>query len=176
MSDTHKIPSSELSGKQPLSGSYTVSFQMNVKADDNVFIADVVQALAAGFSGEELLKKIADIKLEKLDKKGNAYSVLKAGDTVIVSKTIKVTAKIVHDNGFYVVGPVGEFVGESEIVLPRGIRAYVNKVSDAGVELVDFDQAVPVNLLDVETNEPTETDVNIDLLILNTDSVERVEE
>lgn len=172
----NNLPHKEASGKSPLNGTYKVSFNVDVETGDEFSLSDLAQVISTGF-GEGLMDRVSHLKVEKMAKEGAIP--LKAGDTVYLTRTIKVSAQILDDNGYFFVGSSTEDsreMGTQEITLTEGSTGIVNQVKDGKVEIIDLDRTSFAELVDPETNDFFEDAVNIDLIAIDLDAVEKVTE
>lgn len=177
----YKIPMDELAGKSNLVGSYRISFDINISAEDEIGISDVAQGLAEGFEESPVLNAIANLDIEKLSKEGKILpKLLKVGDLIELTQAITLKAAIFEEDGNYVIGKRHDWSIEvsdsTEITLPEASRAVVNRVYSDKVELVELDTYITASLFDDEIQEVVETPVNVDLISVDLNSVQRVEE
>jgi hypothetical protein len=181
MINKFKLPLSESSGSKSLNGAYKVSFDINISSDDKILIDDLTQAIASGFEDSIILAKISHLDFEKVNKDGSVKQVkpVKVGDVVRLINDIEIVATILYDEGYYTIGKetlTTQNLGEMEVVLTKDSTAIVNQIIKEGVELIDFDSSVTVPLEDPETSEICDSQVNIDLVTLDTTDVEAVED
>lgn len=178
MEQKPKLPPHEASGRKPLNGSYKVSFQIEMTAEDQVTLSDLTQALTEGF-GETLIERVADLSVEKLSRSGKIAPSLKTGDLVRLTKNITVTATVLDDEGVYSVGLPTEdskVVGDYEVVIPEGSHAVINQIAEDRVEIIELDKEAVVLFKDAETDDVFEDRASVDLISVNLDDVEKVGE
>jgi hypothetical protein len=164
-----------LDEKKPLNGKYKVSFDVEVNNGDDLTVTDIVQAIASGFEESPVLSKIANLNFTQYIQP----TTLKIGDIVIVKEEVKITANILEEDGYYVVGELTDktnLVGEMCISVPAGSKATVNQIVSNGVELVEFDMTTYAPLQDPETYDIVDTPVILESITLNPDILEKVDE
>lgn len=165
MSQYNYLPPEELNDSK-LNGIYRVSFEVQVKTDDELSLSDVTQSLTEGLQrgfGENFVDKVAELSVEKIMKK--AVKVLKVGDMVRIKENIQLKANVYNDDGYIFVGQkndISEVVGENtDLNIEAGSVGYVNKISKDIVEVIDLDKAVD--------------DINIDLISVNAEQIEKID-
>ena len=173
MSENPKLPFSEASGKKCLSGTYRVSFLINIDSEDGVQASDVGLFLTQGL-GDNLIEKVSNVDVEKIYKV--AVAPLKPGDLVYINQDLTVKANVVKDiNGIYCVGSVGESICEEySLPLQRGVVAEVNGIKEGQAELISFENLIESSFIDPETNEPFNEFVRVDKIAVDLDAVEKI--
>jgi len=166
MSQYNYLPEDERYNDSKLHGIYRVSFEIQVGSDDALSLSDITQSLTEGFErgfGKDFVNKVAELSVEKITKK--AIKVLKVGDTVLVKEPIKITANIYSDDGYIFVGnrnEISEVVGENvDLSIEAGSIGFINKIAGNVIEVVDLDRPVK--------------DVNIDLITVNAEQIEKID-
>lgn len=169
MTYNNYLPEDERYDDSKLNGIYKVSFEIKVKAEDELSLSDVTQALTEGLDrgfGEGFVEKVAELAVEKITKKSEkTLKVLKVGDTVYIKETIKVKANIYSDDGYLFTGKktdISETISENvDLAIEAGSIGYVNKIANDVIEVVDLDRPVE--------------DVNIDLITVKAEQIEKID-
>lgn len=171
-----KLPLNEISGRKPLSGTYKVSFTVEIFAEDDLSLDDVVHGVASGFQGHPALEKLANMDVEKIVPKAER---LKIGDVVFLTEDVQIMANVLHVEGHFLVGEKlngMDEVGPTPLTITRGSVAIINKITREGAELIDFQEAVEVSLLNPETDEPFQAPVSVDRATVSIGALRKVEE
>jgi hypothetical protein len=179
MAYNNYLPDDELYGESKLKGIYRVSFDIQVRSDDELSLSDVAQALTEGFGrgfGEDFVSsKVADLSIEKVTKK--AAKVLKVGDKVQLKSDLDLKAEIYSDDGYVFIGNKNE-ISESVTTEPVSITVfagsigYINRINkDGSLEVADLDKPY-VNSLWQEIGLDS---VNIDLITVKAEQLERID-
>lgn len=152
-----KLPIDEITGRKNLVGKYKVEFTVELTAEDELTLDDVIHACATGFEGHIAQEKMAHMSIEKLNKTAEGRG-LKVGDEVYLTEDVIFTANVQEDNGLYIVGDIDATmnqIGESKIILSKGSFAVINKISKEGIaELIEFPQMPELSLTNPDTDEP----------------------
>ncbi len=181
MAKKFKIPIKEATGEKNLEGSYLISFKLkDISVEDNIIISDIIEGLARGFEQSTALHKISQIDLEKTDASGTPLSQkpLKVGDFVSLNKDIVIKTQIAKEKDYYVVGSrtATKKVADVELRLPADSHAVINSLKEETVELIDFNSAIAVSLIDPETNEPEDVWINIDAVTIKKEDLDKIGE
>lgn len=169
-----KLSFEELSGVRQLNGTYKVSFEISISETENTDVSDVVQSIAAGFEGQDAQSSISHVDMEKVVE---IPLEVKAGDMVVFSEDVKVTATVAYDHNLYIVGSSSEsaeVLGDVEMTIPHGIKAIVNRVSENEVELIEFDNVLTAELPD-ELEGTTKAPVVLEKIVLSREFLKRME-
>ena len=171
------IPSDELDDSK-LNGIYRVSFEVKVTSDEDLSLSDVTQSLTEGFErgfGSGFSEKVAELSVEKITKK--AVKVLKVGDKVQVKSDLNLMTEIYSDDGYVFVGSKNE-ISESVTTEPVNVKVvagsigFINRINkDGSLEVADLDKPY-VNSLWQEIGLDS---VNIDLITINADQIEKID-
>lgn len=180
MTNQNPLPFDEASGKKILSGPYHVSFDIDISRSDEISISDLIQTISGTLTDTGLIEKVSKLNVSKQAKNDTFPSKnLKVGDTIRISKEIRVTAELFEDEGYYSLGLQTENakkLGEPEFTIEEGSSAVINKILDDGVELIELDRAVSATLQDEETDELFDASVNVDLVRVPKDCIEKIDE
>ena len=173
-----KLPIDEITGRKNLVGKYKVEFTVELTAEDELTLDDVIHACAAGFEGQAAQEQMANISIEKLNKTAEGRG-LKVGDEVYLVEDVVFTANVQEDNGLYIVGekdPTLNEIGESQIVLAKGSFAVINKISKDGIaELIEFPQMPELSLTNPDTDEPFNAYVTVEKASVKLSLLHKVE-
>ena len=165
-----------MSDEKPLSGTFKVSFNVNLSMKDSMFLADIAQAITEGFNDSPVLSKLANLDIEDV----TPPAVVRPGDLVTFKDTLKVRAHVFEDKGSFVLkdSMYGDLrdLGEFEVILSGQHQATVNCITKEGVELIDFNTAVDIPLRDPDTDEIEETPAYITSLTVSPLAIAKVEE
>lgn len=162
----------------PLNGQYKVSFTIDIESEDALSTSDLSFLLTEGV-GESLASKLSHLSVEKLDKTGQSkLNIFKIGDKIQITKEIKIKASIYEDDGYMFIGQPTDnsnLLGEQEVTIQAGSTGYMNKNRDENMEIIDLDLPVVASLIDVDTDEVINEKINVDLVILSAEMIEKVD-
>ena len=162
--------------EKALSGTYKVSFNVDLSVKDNLLQADIAQSIAEGFKDSPILSKLANLNIEDV----TPPVTLKPGDKVTFKESLKIEAHLYDDNGTFVIRTFNHEdsrdLGVLQVNLSSMYDATVNSINKEGIELIDFNRSVDVSVCDTETDDVIETPAFIDRLTVKPEAITKVED
>ncbi len=179
MTYNNYLPDDELNNDSKLKGQYRISFDINLKSDDELSLSDLTHDLAEGLErgfGNGFIDKVASLNVEKLTKKATTKKIT-VGDRIRLISDLKLEADIYSDDGYLFIGnpnAISEKLTTEKVTIDvsAGSMGFVNCIhKDGSLEIADIDKPY-TNDSWLELGIDA---VNVDLITVLAEQIEKID-